>query len=140
MRPQVHAGQKASLDLLDMELSLGIQPGHHCTRQSLFDHDGGEEVAWPAYEGTESNPMHFLQGIAGTLELFHRSTLAFQGVVGEVTGHSVAVFQRIDQAGLRARSTNESLRTRIRSWCSDLITWYSEQEAAPGEIEAVRSR
>src|SRR5437773_2930748 len=45
-------------------------------------------VAWPAYEGTEWDEMHFLQGIAGTLELFHRSTLAFQRVVGEVTGHS----------------------------------------------------
>ena len=58
-------------------------------------------VAWPAYEGTEWDQMHFLQGIAGTLELFHRSTLAFQRVVGEVTGQSVAVFQRIDQAGYK---------------------------------------
>src|SRR2546429_6647705 len=58
-------------------------------------------VAWPAYEGTEWDEMHFLQGIAGTLELFHRSTLAFQSVVGDVTGHSVAVFQRIDQAGYK---------------------------------------
>ena len=58
-------------------------------------------VAWPAYEGPEWDEMHFLQGIAGTLELFHRSTLAFQDVVGEVTGHPVAVFQRIDQAGYK---------------------------------------
>ena len=43
--------------------------------------------------------MHFMQGIAGTLELFHRSTIAFQKIVGEVTGHPVAVYQRIDQAG-----------------------------------------
>jgi hypothetical protein len=39
--------------------------------------------------------MHFLQGIAGTLELFHRSTLAFQKVAGEVTGQQVAVHTRI---------------------------------------------
>ena len=58
-------------------------------------------VAWPAYEGTEWDEKHFLQGIAGTLELFHRSTLAFQNVAGEVTGHPVAVFQRIDQAGYK---------------------------------------
>ena len=45
--------------------------------------------------------MNFLQGIAGTLELFHRSTLAFQQIVGETTGHPVAVFQRIDQAGYK---------------------------------------
>src|SRR5207253_294568 len=27
-------------------------------------------VAWPAYEGTEWDEMHFLQGIAGTRELY----------------------------------------------------------------------
>ena len=45
--------------------------------------------------------MNFLQGIAGTLELFHRSTLAFQQIAGETTGHPVAVYQRIDQAGYK---------------------------------------
>ncbi len=35
-------------------------------------------VAWPAFEATEWDKMNFLQGIAGTLELFHRSTLSFQ--------------------------------------------------------------
>ena len=71
-------------------------------------------VAWPAYEGTEWDAMHFLQGIAGTLELFHRSTLAFQKVAGEVTGHPVAVFQRIDQAGYKVLSTKEFCRTPTR--------------------------
>jgi len=55
-------------------------------------------VAWPSFENTDWNKMNFLQGIAGTLELFHRSTLAFQQIVGEATGQPVAVFQRIDQA------------------------------------------
>src|SRR5437870_4954149 len=58
-------------------------------------------VAWPAFEGSEWDKMNFLQGIAGTLELFHRSTLAFQQLVGETTGHPVAVYQRIDQAGYK---------------------------------------
>jgi hypothetical protein len=58
-------------------------------------------VAWPAYETTEWDEMQFMQGIAGTLELFHRSTIEFQRVVGEVTGQPVAVFQRIDQAGYK---------------------------------------
>ncbi len=35
-------------------------------------------VLWPAYETPEYDAAQFLQGIAGTLELFHRSTLAFQ--------------------------------------------------------------
>jgi hypothetical protein len=40
-------------------------------------------VLWPAYETPEYDATHFLQGIAGTLELFHRSTLAFQDLAGE---------------------------------------------------------
>src|SRR5215469_10950200 len=58
-------------------------------------------VAWPNYETPEFSEQMFLQGIAGTLELFHLSTLAFQQVVGEVTEQPVAVYQRIDQAGQR---------------------------------------
>src|SRR5262245_14649551 len=56
-------------------------------------------VAWPKYETPEWDEMNFLQGIAGTLELFHRSSLDFQRVAEETTGHPVAVYQRIDQAG-----------------------------------------
>jgi hypothetical protein len=56
-------------------------------------------VAWPNYETREWSAAQFLQGIAGTLELFHRSTLSFQEITAEVTGHPVAVFQRVDQAG-----------------------------------------
>ena len=43
-------------------------------------------VAWPAYESMEFSEKMFLQGIAGTLELFHLSIVRFQSVVGEVTG------------------------------------------------------
>src|SRR5689334_13238656 len=58
-------------------------------------------VAWPAYETPEWDAKNFLQGIDGTLELFHRSTLSFQQVAGEATGHPVAIFQRVDQAGYK---------------------------------------
>src|SRR5262249_16096088 len=56
-------------------------------------------VGWPAYESIEYSEKMFLQGIAGTLELFHLSTLKFQSLVGELTSHPVTVYQRIDQAG-----------------------------------------
>ena len=56
-------------------------------------------VLWPAYETEQYSADNFLQGIAGTLELFHVSALSFQRVAEEVTGHPVAVFQRVDQAG-----------------------------------------
>src|SRR6476469_7852039 len=56
-------------------------------------------VLWPHYETQEWSSAMFLQGIAGTLELFHRSALSFQQIAGEVSGYPVAVFQRVDQAG-----------------------------------------
>lgn len=95
-------------------------------------------VLWPAYETPEYDEASFLQGIAGTLELFHRSTLAFQELAGEVTGHPVAVFQRIDQAGYRL-----PIDERILDDCDTLMVFgldhiLSEQEADPAEIEAIR--
>lgn len=95
-------------------------------------------VAWPAYEGTEWNEKHFLQGISGTLELFHRSTLAFQKVSGEITGHPVAVFQRIDQAGYKLPIDNRILDDSDTLMVFGLDHMVSEQDAAPEEIAAVR--
>jgi hypothetical protein len=95
-------------------------------------------VLWPAYETPEWNEARFLQGIAGTLELFHRSTLNFQRVAEEVTGHAVAVFQRIDQAGF-----SQPIDERILADTDTLLVFgldhlLCEQEAAPEEIAAVR--
>jgi hypothetical protein len=95
-------------------------------------------VGWPAYEGTEWDEMHFLQGIAGTLELFHRSTLAFQKVAEEVTDHAVAVFQRIDQAGYKLPIDERVLADTDTLMVFGLDHLISEQEAAPAEIAAVR--
>ncbi len=86
-------------------------------------------VAWPAYEGTEWDEKHFLQGIAGTLELFHRSTLAFQKVVGEATGYPVAVFQRIDQAGYKLPIDDRILADTDTLMVFGLDHLLSEQEA-----------
>ena len=41
-------------------------------------------VAWPNYEKPEWSEQVFLQGISGTLELFHLSTVRFQTIVGQV--------------------------------------------------------
>jgi hypothetical protein len=95
-------------------------------------------VLWPAYETPEYDAAQFLQGIAGTLELFHRSTLAFQDLAGEVTGHPVAVFQRIDQAGYKL-----PIDEGVLDDCDTLMVFgldhlLSEQEAAPEEIEAIQ--
>ena len=70
-------------------------------------------VGWPSFEDPQhADPMFFQQGIAGTLELFFRAWERFQAVVGEVTGHPVPMFQRIDHAG-RGRDV-ETMRPHER--------------------------
>jgi hypothetical protein len=94
-------------------------------------------VAWPNYEKPEWGSAQFLQGIAGTLELFHRSALSFQQIAGEATGHPVGVFQRIDQAGYK-----QPIDERILDDCDTLLVFgldhiASGEEAAPEEIQAI---
>jgi hypothetical protein len=96
-------------------------------------------VLWPNYETPEWGDADFLQGVAGTLELFHRSSLSFQEVAEAVTGHAVAVFQRVDQAGYRL-----PIDERILSDCDTLMVFgldhlMSGETAAPEEIEAIRN-
>ena len=95
-------------------------------------------VEWPNYERPQWAAREFLQGIAGTLELFHRSTLGFQQLVGEVTGHPVAVFQRVDQAGYRLPIDERILADTDTLLVFGLDHLITEQEAAPEEIDAIR--
>jgi hypothetical protein len=94
-------------------------------------------VTWPAYETPEWDAKNFLQGIAGTLELFHRSALGFQKVAGEVTGHPVAVFQRVDQAGYKLPIDERILADTDTLMVFGLDHVGSNQEAAPEEIAAI---
>jgi hypothetical protein len=95
-------------------------------------------VLWPNYETPEWSAAQFLQGIAGTLELFHRSTLSFQKIVGELTGHPVAVFQRIDQAGFKQPIDERILDDTDTLMVFGLDHLLAEQEAAPEEATAIR--
>jgi hypothetical protein len=95
-------------------------------------------VLWPNYETAEYSAAQFLQGIAGTLELFHRSALSFQQIVGEATGHPVAVFQRIDQAGYRLPIDERILADTDTLMVFGLDHLPSEQVAAPEEVAAIR--
>jgi hypothetical protein len=94
---------------------------------------------WPGYETPEYDEAHFLQGIAGTLELFHRSTLAFQQLAGDTTGHPVAVFQRIDQAGYRLPIDERILDDTDTLMVFGLDHLLSEQNAAPEEVAAIQT-
>ena len=95
-------------------------------------------VAWPAFEGLEWDKANFLQSIGGTLELFHRSTLSFQKLVGEATGHPVAVFQRIDQAGYKLLIDERVLADTDTLMVFGLDHLVGEQEADQAEIDAIR--
>ena len=95
-------------------------------------------VAWPAYETPEWSAKNFHQGIAGTLELFHRSTLSFQKLAGEATGHPVAVFQRVDQAGYKLLIDERILADTDTLMVFGLDHLPAEQEAVPEEIGAIR--
>ena len=95
-------------------------------------------VGWPNYESIEYSERMFLQGIEGTLELFHLSLVRFQELVGEVTGHPVAVYQRIDQAGQRLPLDERVLADTDTLMVFGLDHMVTEQEASPEEIEALR--
>jgi hypothetical protein len=96
-------------------------------------------VGWPDFEKAQfADPLLFQQGIAGALELFFLAWMPFQRTVGEITGHPVAVYQRVDQAGERL-----PLDERVTADTDTLMVFgldhmITEQEAAPEEIEAVR--
>lgn len=95
-------------------------------------------VVYPTYETPEFDAGSFLQGIAGTLELFHRSTLSFQELVGELTGHPVAVFQRVDQAGYPQPIDERILDDTDTLMVFGLDHLNSDLEATRGEVEAIR--
>jgi hypothetical protein len=94
-------------------------------------------VVWPAYEKPEWSAGEFLQGIAGTLELFHRSALNFQQLAGEVTGHPVAVFQRVDQAGFRLPIDERILADTDTLMLFGLDHLISGEEASVEEVAAI---
>jgi hypothetical protein len=95
-------------------------------------------VGWPRYETPEWSEREFLQGIAGTLELFHLSTVRFQNLVGEATGQPVIVYQRIDQAGQRLPLGEEVLGDTDTMMVFGLDHMVTEQEASADEIETLR--
>jgi hypothetical protein len=95
-------------------------------------------VLWPDYEKPDWSAEQFLQGIAGTLELFHRSTLSFQRIAEEATGHPVAVFQRIDQAGYKLPIDERILADTDTLMVFGLDHLLSEQVATAEEVTAIR--
>jgi hypothetical protein len=95
-------------------------------------------VLWPFYETVEYSEKMFLQGIAGTLELFHLSIVRFQQVVESVTGYNVPDYQRIDQAGQRLPIDDRILNDTDTLMVFGLDHMVTEQEASQEEIDAIK--
>lgn len=95
-------------------------------------------VGWPNFESIEFSEKMFLQGIAGTLELFHLSLVRFQTLIAEVTGYPVPVFQRIDQAGQKLPLDERVLADTDTLMVFGLDHMITGQEATSEEIEAVQ--
>lgn len=97
-------------------------------------------VLWPAYEVPRfADPLQFQQGVAGALELFFWAWVPFQKLVGEVTGHAVPVFQRVDQAGFAQPLDERVLDDVDTLFLFGLDHNVSGQMPADAEIEAVRA-
>jgi len=95
-------------------------------------------VGWPNFESAAFSPAMFLQGIDGTLELFHLSLVRFQNVVGEITGQPVAVYQRVDQAGQKLPLDERILADTDTLMVFGLDHLVTRQEASSDEVEALR--
>jgi hypothetical protein len=97
-------------------------------------------VLWPEYEKPQwADSLRFQQGIAGSLELFFWAWVNFQQVVEEVTGYSVPVFQRVDQAGFVLPLDERVLDDTDTLLVFGLDHVVTEQVVAPAELEAVRA-
>src|SRR4051812_17365192 len=97
-------------------------------------------VLWPAYEAPRfADPLQFQQGIAGALELFFWAWVPFQKLVGEVTGHAVPVFQRIDQAGFGLPLDERGLDDTDTLFLLGLDSNVTGQTPTQAEVEAVRA-
>lgn len=97
-------------------------------------------VLYPEYEAPQwADKGRFQQGIAGSLELFFWAWVNFQELVGEVTGHAVPVFQRVDQAGFSLPLDERVLDDADTLFVFGLDHVVTGQTASRAEIEAVRA-
>jgi hypothetical protein len=98
------------------------------------------KVAWPAFEVPRfADPLQFQRGISGSLELFFRGWIPFQKLVGEVTGHPVPLFQRVDQAGFALSLDERVLDDADTLFIFGLDHNVSGQTPSQTEIEALRT-
>ena len=90
-------------------------------------------VLWPQYETEEYSAKMFLKASKARSTVSSRPA-TFQGAVGEATGHPVAVYQRIDQAGQKQQLDHGLLDDTDTLMVFGLDHMVTEQEKlAPGK-------
>ena len=131
-------GGPARQHLLDVELSLGSATGPGRRGQPFLDHDRGAQRRLACLRDAGVRRDQLSAGHrrhAGAVPPLHPG-LPSGGRAG--TGHPVAVFQRIDQAGYKLPIDERILADTDTLMVFGLDHLLSEQEAEPEEIEAIR--
>ena len=97
-------------------------------------------VAWPELRDDSSTRRRCSSRASpGRSSCSTSACIRFQEAVGEITGHPVAVYQRIDQAGQKQPLDQGVLDDTDTLMVFGLDHLVTEQEAAPEEIEALRA-
>jgi hypothetical protein len=117
---------------------VGIPARPRSNGESLLHDDRGPQRNLAGLRDTGVERRTIPPGDRRYIRAFHRSTLSFQEIAGEVTGHPVAVFQRIDQAGYKLPIDERILADTDTLLVFGLDHLLSEQEASPEEIAAIR--
>ena len=133
-----HARQTPREHLLDLELSVGNEPRSHRVGQSVFLDDRSSPGRVAGFRSLRVGQDELPARHRRDPGVVPPSTLSFQKIVGEATGHPVAVFQRIDQAGYRLPIDERVLADTDTLMVFGLDHLVAEQEAEPGEIDAIR--
>jgi len=95
-------------------------------------------VAYPKYEEMAGNPKTYMQGIDGTLELFHRDWEPFREMVSELSEHPVPYFERIDLGGHSFTIDDRMLSDVDTLLLISLDHQLTNQSPTPEEVNALQ--
>ena len=137
--PQIHAGQTPHEHLLDVELPVGI-PTRPCgDGEPLLNDDRSPHVLCGRITRRRSGaPHNFYKGLPVRWSFSTVPRSASSRLPANATGHPVAVFQRIDQAGFKLPIDERILADTDTLMVFGLDHLLSEQDAAPEEVAAIR--
>ena len=103
------------------------------------------KVLWPVYEKPEWGAAQFPQGIAGTLELFHRSTLDFQRLAGANLLSmrpkvSMSTLGELVAPTLKDPRQAQAFANLLTAYSGDPNTLWAEVEKSFGDVGVVGTK